>query len=595
MAIISGKINENTPVAEFQGREYRTLPNSFWRNSQAPAPPLRIGVLLDNPLVCRWQAAVLTDVLKSDFAQIQLLIICERTEAAAVPRKGFLQRLARSNSRRRLLYDIYLGVDGHRKRLNDPLEAADDFSFPTNIETLRLMSPSHDAVEKFPEPILQEITDKKLDVVLAFGFSTLRSHLFSIARYGVWSYRHGCERCPSALAYFWEIYDRSPLSVVALQAVTDQQNAFPLGKALFNTQKSISVSANRFAPYWGGTHLAISMLNHVHHFGGKTLANTSIPDSENPAVKRNFDKTPSNKEMLRWLGPVLINKLIRRPFRKPMVQHWSIAMRWKRGFFFEDGQTGGPDHFRWLEAPRGYFWADPFLFEKDGKTWLFFEEYSYAEKRAWISCAEVLGDGMLGERFKCLDNQPRHYSYPYVFTQGREIFMIPEAYDSEVIDLYRCEEFPHGWSRIATLMKGKFVDTSVWYDQGLWWMLTTTAEPDPRTPCLLLFYAESLTGPWHFHPGNPISSDIRNNRGAGRVFQHEGKWIRPSQSCSPIYGYSFALNEIQELSRTRYTERLSREVTPALWKGVCAVHTYNWAGQIEVIDGGRMMPLAKVR
>ena len=110
----------------------------------------------------------------------------------------------------------------------------------------------------------------------------------------------------------------------------------------------------------------------------------------------------------------------------------------------------------------------------------------------------------------------------------------------------------------------------------------------------MLFYSPSLTGEWHFHPSNPISTDIRFNRGAGRVFQRGNNWVRPSQSCCPIYGYSFSFNEITELSEERYSERPFLTVTPDVWKGFCGVHTYNRLGNIELIDGQKTAPLSEV-
>jgi len=125
--------------------------------------------------------------------------------------------------------------------------------------------------------------------------------------------------------------------------------------------------------------------------------------------------------------------------------------------------------------------------------------------------------------------------------------------------------------------------------------MTTSAELDARAGSLLLFFAESLTGVWGLHRSSPISNDIRSNRGAGRVFLAEDdRLIRPSQSCSPIYGYSFSLNEITELCPERYSERVFRTVTPAFWKDLCGVHTYNIAGDVEVIDGATMTPRSQV-
>jgi len=101
-----------------------------------------------------------------------------------------------------------------------------------------------------------------------------------------------------------------------------------------------------------------------------------------------------------------------------------------------------------------------------------------------------------------------------------------------------------------------------------------------------------LTGDWKFHPANPISTDIRKNRGAGNVFLANRRLIRPSQSCSPIYGYSFSFNEITELSKEHYAEQQLRTIIP--WNGFCAVHTYNRAGNVELIDRAVMMPLRKL-
>lgn len=142
------------------------------------------------------------------------------------------------------------------------------------------------------------------------------------------------------------------------------------------------------------------------------------------------------------------------------------------------------------------------------------------------------------------------------------------------------------------MLQGKFVDTSVWKQDGLWWMLTTRAEPDSRSSCLFLFFAERLTGDWHFHPSNPISTDVRNNRGAGRIFSSADRLIRPSQSCSPVYGYSFSLQEITKLSTSDYREHPIREFRPETMHKQ-ATHTYNCLSGIEIIDGATFVPLSQ--
>jgi hypothetical protein len=277
------------------------------------------------------------------------------------------------------------------------------------------------------------------------------------------------------------------------------------------------------------------------------------------------------------------------------VQHWRSAIRIGGKPLREPDANSDFSGFRWIDSPQGHFWADPFAFEHEGKCWVFFEDYSYQKKRGSIACAAISPKGELGSPVICLDHPTHHYSYPHIFQAGSEIFMIPESSDSNSVDLYRCRQFPNQWVREANLLQGKFVDTTVWEQEGLWWLATTSAEPNAAAGCLLLFYSASLTGDWRFHPANPISTDIRRNRCAGRVFRSHNRLIRPSQSCAPTYGYSVDFNEITELSKERYSERPLKTITAEHWKGLSGIHTYNWAGNVEFIDGRTPVPLRRVQ
>jgi hypothetical protein len=71
----------------------------------------------------------------------------------------------------------------------------------------------------------------------------------------------------------------------------------------------------------------------------------------------------------------------------------------------------------------------------------------------------------------------------------------------------------------------------------------------------------------------------------------DGRLIWPSQSCCPIYGYSFTVNKVTRLSPTKYEERPLREFKPESLN-VQAVHTYHWIPGVEVIDGAKVTLLA---
>lgn len=565
---------------------------SPWRYSPAHRPPLRIGLLLDDTRLSRFSARIIEDIQASNFARLELLVFKKTRAPQSVAfaknsslLAGLSRRLFDPKLRKRALYDLYLRLDQRKRPANHPLDKIDGTQLLAGIESMEVEPAGKKFVHRFPQDVVERIRAKNLDVLLRFGFNILHGGILQAARYGVWSYHHGDnDYYRGGPPHFWELAEGAPLSGVILQVLTEELDAgLVLCKSLFPTQSTISASANRFAPYWGSTRFVIRKLNELHQFGWEHLEKNAVPPAPYQG-KRQLYRRPTNLDMARWLAPVLLKKAIRYPFPRHAVQHWQMAIRANRKPLFETGDLEG---FRWIDAPKGHFWADPFGFEHGGKNWVFFEDYSYEQKRAWIACAELSGNGELISPAPCLDIADRHYSYPHIFRAGSEIFMVPEGYDSKQVDLFRCQEFPHRWVREQTLFQGRFVDTTIWQKDGLWWLLTTWAEPDPRAGCLLLFYAESLTGPWQFHPANPVSGDARFNRGAGRVLQAADRWIRPSQSSSPIYGYSFSLHEITKLSPTEFTERLLMTVTPEFWKGFCAVHTYNRVGNFELIDGAK--------
>jgi hypothetical protein len=554
---------------------------------------------LDGPKLSAFFARIIEDIRGSNFANLELLVFRKKAQPVVLesPPKSIIgtlrKRFLDPRLRKTALYDLYLRLDQRTRPPNHPQDLVDCSSLLAGIESIEVEPIGKKFVQRFPLDAIERIQSKQLDVLLRFGFNILHGEILTSARFGVWSYHHGDnEFYRGGPPHFWELYEKAPLSGVILQVLTEElDGGVVLCKSLFATQPTVMVSRNRFAPYWGSTDLVIRKLNELHQFGWDYVKERAV----SPAAykgRRKIYRSPTNLEILRWLGPLFLKKAVQYPFRKKKVQHWRIGVRVGGRCLLDSDSENDLEGFKWIEPDQGQFWADPFLIEHENKTWMFFEDFSYRESRAWISCAEISADGALISPARCLDDPNCHYSYPHVFRSDSDFFMVPEARDSGSVDLYRCLEFPSKWIRHRTLLRGKFVDTTIWPQGETWWLLTTRAEPDAGAGSLLLFYADSLDDEWHFHPANPISTDIRNNRGAGRVFQAGNRWIRPSQSCCPTYGYSFSLNEITEISRTRYAERLVKTVGPG--GNLCGVHTYNFAGNIETIDGATMTPLRKL-
>ena len=264
-----------------------STPSSYYRISSADRGPLRIGLLLDSrDEISAFFARIIEDIKASNFAGIELLVVRKTTAGRARLGKPassralrFLRHIWDPKLRKRLLYDLYLRLDARMKPANDPLAMVDCRDMLSGIESIDVEPAEKNFIDRFPEEALEKIRPKDLDVLIRFGFNILHGDILQAARYGVWSYHHGDnEFYRGGPAHFWELREGSPLSGVILQVLTEELNGgLVLCKSLFATERTLSVSRNRYTPYWGSSDLLIRKLNELHRFGWDYLLETAIP------------------------------------------------------------------------------------------------------------------------------------------------------------------------------------------------------------------------------------------------------------------------------------------------------------------------------
>jgi hypothetical protein len=176
--------------------------------------------------------------------------------------------------------------------------------------------------------------------------------------------------------------------------------------------------------------------------------------------------------------------------------------------------------------------------------------------------------------------RPYHLSYPFLFERDGGIFMIPETIGERTVELYRCVRFPDEWTLDTVLLRDRSAaDTTLVEHEGRLWMFTCLAPPgmSPDTE-LHLFHAEDVRGPWRPHPMNPVVSDVRQARPAGRPWLESGHLVRPAQDCSARYGYGLSFQRIATITPERYAEENRSRVTPQglPWRpGALGIHTWS--------------------
>jgi hypothetical protein len=229
---------------------------------------------------------------------------------------------------------------------------------------------------------------------------------------------------------------------------------------------------------------------------------------------------------------------------------------------------------------------------RDGAHFVFVEELVHrggVAKRGHISVFEIDGAGNLSSPVPVLE-RPYHLSYPFVFDWRGETFMVPESAAHRAVELYRCASFPGEWTQEAVLLDGvRAVDATLHRDGDCWWMFVNIAAEEATHPHdeLHLFSASSPLGPWRPHRRNPVRSDARGARPAGRLFAWRGELYRPGQDCSRLYGHAIRIHRVRHLDPDDYVEEPVATIHPGWRPGLVAAHTWNRDGRLAVIDGMR--------
>jgi hypothetical protein len=280
-----------------------------------------------------------------------------------------------------------------------------------------------------------------------------------------------------------------------------------------------------------------------------------------------------------------IRSMLQKTWRKlTSFEQWTVVV----GQGTEILPTSKP---KWLlTPPNDRFWADPFLVERDGRSWVFVEELLHSTFRGHLAVIELLNDGTYRPT-KIILSSEKHLSYPFVFEWADDVYMVPESSASRNVVLWKCVRFPDCWTAVATLLPNiRAVDATLVQHGGRWWMFAAVAEDDA---CLhdelCLYFADSPLGPWEAHAANPVKSDSRNARPAGNLFVADGALYRPAQDCGTEYGKAIILNRIDRLDTEGFSETQIARIDGGWSPGCLRTHTLSRSKTLWAVDELRLV------
>ena len=239
----------------------------------------------------------------------------------------------------------------------------------------------------------------------------------------------------------------------------------------------------------------------------------------------------------------------------------------------------------WIKnSTRDVYYADPFRWPETGE--ILCEEYLFKRRKGRIAALALDNKG-----HHCL---PRvvlecetHLSYPYIFKDSGNTYLIPESGERREIVIYRLYE-DGSTNAVSVVADGaRLVDATLFYAYGLYWVAYTDLDIGLHDN-LCLSYAFQLRGPWTRHPSNPVKIDIRSSRPGGTPFWHDGALYRPAQDCSMRYGAAVAINRISILTRSEFRKSVVARLEPQQMGSLLhGLHTLSADGERTLVDGKR--------
>lgn len=509
---------------------------------------IRVGVALDGRRVAGWQHDVLGGLRSQPGVELALVILTGPPRPRDRGVGGLLLRLYRVIDRL-----VFAGD-------NDPLRKADVATLIAGVPTV---DRRRGGAPTAPVP---------LDVGLVLGGA--HDPLLSGARHGVWAYRHGADHeARDDLPYLRDIREGRLASHVALVRESDRR---VISSSVVRTDL-VSLQRVRAAALLRCRHFAERGLRELR----TGVANDPGPGA--PDAGRAAPAVPSTGGMVTVAGRILGRLISHRIHHALWHEQWSFVVR-------SPASEGPPASFtagRMHRPPRGRDWADPFPYEADGRSWVFFEEVPWYGGHGHISVGELDDAGRLHDVRVALATQ-HHLSYPFVFAHDGESYLLPESRTSSTTTLYRARRLPDEWEPVGVLADVALYDPTLIRQDGQWWLFGTIADPgESEDDELFLFHADTLEGPWRAHPRNPIVSDVRGARPAGPLIRDGERLLRPAQDCSGRYGRAIVFKQVLELDRDRYREVEVARLEPEWLARNLATHHYATDGRWTAADALR--------
>ena len=538
--------------------------------------------MINTQTIPSWAFKMLEKIKQSEFAEIVLVVEKERE---MFPKTSLLTKI--KNNYGKLFYIVYTKIDNKLFRVQP--NAFENININTLLSDTPIMTVNpikQGYSEYFQEESINTLKQYQLDVIIRLGFGILRGEILKCAKYGIWSYHHGDNKVNRGTPPgFWEVLEGWDETGSILQILTDELDGGAVLYRSYSNTNQISVKLNINNLYWKTSSFIPRKLKELYVLGeDKFLEKIKRENIVPQFYSDRLYTVPTNIQMFQLLLKHVFKYFLKKIRGVFYIEQWILLYGLKNSA----GISTSMWKYKKIIPPKDRFWADPFVIYKNNRYYIFLEELIYKARKGHISYMIMDEKGNYSKPEKVLDKD-YHLSYPYLLEYEGEFFMVPETSQNRTIELYKCTEFPRKWEFVKYIMTDvTAVDTTLFYRDGKWWMFCNIKENDGGSTLeeLFLFYSDSLlSDKWSPHPKNPIVSDVKSARPAGKIFNYKGNWYRPSQNCAKKYGYGIKINKITKLNESEYEEVEVSRINPTWNTDFVSTHTINNDNCLTIIDG----------
>lgn len=520
---------------------------------------LKIGIFLNNKAkLCDGQIRIISKLINSNFIDLKYVFKYEQEEKINLI-SNILYKFIKKIEKKYLL----IKRKKELKFIIKKISKTQSFFFNKNNKDVFLKNKKN----------IKNL--KKIDLLLFFEKNEItKSKIVNYPKQGSWTLNFGVN--DFIYTGFWESLLKNEVTKVELQKIftINSKNNFSIVDHGFYSTKISSWFLNRDfvlekAAILVEKNIKLLFLNH-----------------KRKKIKNKFNKTRKNPSFVSFITYIIIkypNAFIRKIFIKifylsknlkrpePDFNPWNIHIGNKNGNKLEPFK----DSIR-IKPNDDEAWADPFLISNNKNDYLFFENFEFKKQKGKISYTRILNN----KSTKVFDalNLKHHLSYPYIWKEKKNFFMMPETGEKKCVEIWKAKKFPKNWFLYKRLFVGQSCVDTTFLDikNGDRWIFTNKSDDkyNDHNSELYLFKTDKKFTRIIPHKLNPVITDSRIARNAGNIFYDDkNRIIRPSQiNILNFYGKGLNLRIIKKLNINEYKEITLKSFFPNFKKGINAIH-----------------------